>query len=182
MSTAGRARVGSTAPIAATPICGTLRPRPVRGETGMITTESIGLAEARQAMEAILTALTPQDNPVSIAVADVHGDLIACLRQDGAAARMVRRSRAKAYSAATQGIDTVVFRDRMKAGGRTLDDWGDEHLTALQGGLAVSHNGRVVGAIAMSGNNTKRDEELAGIGRAAMKLEAEPPSGQQGEG
>ena len=138
----------------------------------MITTESIGLTEARQAIEAILAALTPQDNPVSIAVADAHGDLIACLRQDGAAARMVRRSRAKAYSAATQHMDTVVFRDRMKAEGRTLDDWGDEHLTSLQGGLAVLHNGRVVGAIAMSGNTTKRDEELAGIGRAAMKLES----------
>ena len=56
----------------------------------MITTESIGLTEARQAIEAILAAVTPQDNSVSIAVADAHGDLIACLRQDGAAARMVR--------------------------------------------------------------------------------------------
>src|SRR5439155_18341852 len=122
-----------------------------REKTQMITTESIGLTEARQASEAILRAVTPQDNSVSIAVADAHGDLIACLRQDGAAARMVRRSRAKAYSAASQRMDTVVFRDRMKAEGRTLDDWGDERLTSLQGGLAVLHHGRVVGAIAMSG-------------------------------
>ncbi len=146
----------------------------------MITTESIGLTEARQAIEAILAALTPDDNPVSIAVSDAHGDLIACVRQDGAAARMVRRSRAKAYSAASQRMDTVVFRDQMKAEGRTLDDWGDDQLTSLQGGLAVLHNDRVVGAIAMSGNNTKRDEELAGIGRAAMKLEA--ASNQDGAG
>src|SRR5437867_863765 len=149
----------------------------------MITTESIGLAEARQAIEAILAAVTEQDNPVAIAVTDSHGELIACLRQDGAAARMGRRSRAKAYSAATLGMDTVVFRDQMKGDGRTLDDWGDERLTSLQGGLAIRHNGRVVGGIAMSGNSTKRDEELAGIGRAAIKLEPTPPEvgGDKGE-
>jgi len=141
----------------------------------MITTESIGLTEARQAIEAILAAVTPQDNPVAIAVTDATGELVASVRQDGAAARMGRRSRAKAYSAPTLGMDTVVFRDQMKAEGRTLDDWGDERLTALQGGLAVWHNGKVVGGIAMSGNSTKRDEELAAIGRAAMKLD--PPSG-----
>jgi len=137
----------------------------------MITTESIGIEEARQAIEAILAAVTPEDNPVAIAVTDAHGELIACLRQDGAAARMGRRSRAKAYSAAAQRMDTVVFRDRMKAEGRSLDDWGDPRLTSLQGGLAVVHDGRVVGGIAMSGNNTARDEQLAGIGRAAMKLD-----------
>jgi 2-iminobutanoate/2-iminopropanoate deaminase len=141
----------------------------------MITTESIGPEEARQAIEAILAAVTAQDNPVAIAITDAHGELIACLRQDGAAARMVRRSRAKAYSAATLQMDTVVFRDMMKADGRTLDDWGDPRLTALQGGLAIWHQGRVVGGIAMSGNTTKRDEELAGIGRAAMKLEPTAP-------
>lgn len=139
----------------------------------MITTESIGPEEARQAIEAILAAVTDQDNPVAIAITDAHGDLIACLRQDGAAARMVRRSRAKAYSAATLGMDTVVFRDQMKADGRTLDDWGDPRLTSLQGGLVIRHHGRVVGGIAMSGNTTKRDQELAGIGLAA-NLEPNP--------
>src|SRR5438067_374471 len=106
----------------------------------MITTESIGIEQARQAITAILAALTDEDNPAAIAVTDAHGDLIASLRQDGAAARMSRRSRAKAYSAATLKMDTVVFRDRMKAEGRTLDDWGDPQLTSLQGGLAIWHN------------------------------------------
>ena len=139
----------------------------------MITHESIGLGEAQAALEAILAALTDRDNPVSIAITDSHGDLICCARQDGAGARMVRRARAKAYSAATQGMDTVVFRDEMlKAEGRTLDDWGDPNLTALQGGLVITSQGRVVGGIAMSGNSTVRDEALARVGLAAMGLSA----------
>ena len=135
----------------------------------MITNESIGIEEARRAMNAILAATTEQDNPVAIAITDAHGDLVCCARQDGAGARMVRRARAKAYSAATLGMNTVVFRDQvLRAEGRTLDDWGDPNLTSLQGGLVVKHNGKVVGGIAMSGNSTKRDEQLSRVGLAAM--------------
>lgn len=137
----------------------------------MIAFESIGQQEAQRAIDAILGAVTERDNPVAIAVVDAHGDLICALRQDGAAARMGRRSRAKAYSAATLGMDTVAFRDRvLKAEGRALNDWGDPGLTALQGGLVARSGGKVVGAIAMSGNSTQRDEELARIGLAAMGL------------
>jgi glc operon protein GlcG len=135
----------------------------------MITTESIGIEEARRAMNAILAATTEQDNPVAIAITDSHGDLICCARQDGAGARMVRRARAKAYSAATLGMNTVVFRDQvLRAEGRTLDDWGDPQLTSLQGGLVVKRDGKVLGGIAMSGNSTKRDEQLSRVGLAAM--------------
>jgi glc operon protein GlcG len=137
----------------------------------MITTESIGIEEARRAIQAILAAVTETDNPVAIAVVDAHGDLICSLRADGAAARMGRRSRAKAYTAATLGMDTVVFRDQVvKAQGRTLDDWGDPRLTSLQGGLVVEDGDRVLGGIAMSGNTTVRDQELAGIGLTAMGI------------
>ena len=138
----------------------------------MISRESIGIEEARRAVAAILDAVTPdRDNPIAVAVVDAHGDLICSLRQNGAAARMGRRSRAKAYSAATLGMNTVVFRDEvLKAEDRTLNDWGDPGLTALQGGLVVRQGGKVVGGIAMSGNSTIRDEELAGIGLLAMEV------------
>jgi glc operon protein GlcG len=135
----------------------------------MITRESVGLEEARRAINAILAATTERDNPVAVAVVDAHGDLICCARQDGAGARMVRRARAKACTAAKLGMNTVVFRDQvLKAEGRTLDDWGDPQLTSLQGGLVAKSNGRVVGGIALSGNSTQRDEQFARIGLAAM--------------
>ena len=129
----------------------------------------LGLAEAERARDAILSALTPTDNPVALAIADEHGVPILLLRQDGAPARMLSRARAKAYTAAILGHDTVDFRDVVVKGqSRTLDDWGDPMLTTLQGGLAVRSTGRVIGGIAMSGNTTIRDEALARIGLAAM--------------
>jgi glc operon protein GlcG len=140
----------------------------------MITTRSIGIEEARRAIDAILAAVTEKDSPVAIAVVDAHGDLICSLRADGAAARMGRRSRAKAYTAAVLGMNTVVFRDEVvKAQGRSLDDWGDPRLTSLQGGLVVKDGDHVLGGIAMSGNTTVRDQELAGVGLRAMGVGAQ---------
>ena len=84
---------------------------------------------------------------------------------------MLSRARAKAYTAANVGIDTVDFRDNVVRGrNRTLNDWGDPMVTSLQGGIAIKHKGKVIGAIAMSGNSTIRDEALAAIGLAAMEV------------
>jgi glc operon protein GlcG len=133
----------------------------------------LGLADAERARDAILAALTKTDNPIALAIADEHGVPILLLRQDGAPARMLSRARAKAYTAANLGLDTVDFRDRhVNAKQRTLNDWGDPMLTTLQGGLAIRVAGTVVGGIAMSGNTTRRDEALAAIGLAAMDLPA----------
>ena len=139
----------------------------------MFQQQRLGLVEAERARDAILAALTPTDNPVALAIADEHGVPILLLRQDGAPARMLSRARAKAYTAANLGLDTVVFRDEhVKAKQRTLDDWGDPMITTLQGGIAIRANGHVVGGIAMSGNTTIRDEALAAIGLRAMQVPA----------
>ncbi len=135
----------------------------------MFTRKSLGLEDAQRALDAILGALTSADNPIALAIADEHGVSVLCLRQDGAPPRMLRRARAKAYTAANLGMDTVVFRDDIvKAHSRTLDDWGDPMITSLQGGLTVRSAGTVVGGIALSGNTTTRDEGLARIGLEAM--------------
>ncbi|HEV7666145.1 MAG TPA: heme-binding protein [Chloroflexota bacterium] len=131
----------------------------------------LGLSEAERARDAILAALTSTDSPIALAIADEHGVPILLVRQDGAPARMLSRARAKAYTAANLGLDTVTFRDQhVNAKQRTLNDWGDLQITTLQGGLAVKLGGNVIGGIAMSGNTTMRDEALALIGLRAMAL------------
>src|SRR4051794_29814784 len=135
----------------------------------MFQQQRLGLGEVERAREAILAALTATDSPVALAIADEHGVPILLMRQDGAPARMLSRARAKAYTAANLGLDTVSFRDEhVKAKQRTLNDWGDPMVTTLQGGIAIVMNGNVVGGIAMSGNTTIRDEALAEIGLKAM--------------
>src|SRR3954465_9769317 len=117
----------------------------------MFAQQRLGLAEAERARDAILAALTLSDSPIALAIADDHGVAILLLRQDGAPARMLSRARAKAYTAANLGLDTVTFRDEhVKARQRTLSDWGDPMITTLQGGLTITVQGKIVGGIAMS--------------------------------
>ena len=138
----------------------------------MFETRSIGLDEAMKAKDAIFAAFTSADNPGALCITDAHGVEVLCARVDGAPARMLGRARAKAYTAARVGMNTVDFRDFVvKANARTLDDWGDPKLTTLQGGLAVRSGGQVVGGIAMSGNSTIRDEALARVGLEAMEVQ-----------
>lgn len=137
----------------------------------MFQRESIGIAEAEKARDAILAALNPTDNPIALAIADDRGAPVLLYREDGAPARMLRRARAKAYTSANLGVNTVDFRDNeIKAKNRTLNDWGDPMITSLQGGVAIVNKGNVVGGISMSGNTTIRDEALAQIGLDAMGL------------
>ena len=138
----------------------------------MFQRSSLGLEEAERARDAVLAALN-NDNPMALAIADDRGVPILLYRQDGAPARMLSRARAKAYTAANVGRDTVDFRDNEVRGkNRTLNDWGDPMITSLQGGITIKHKGQVIGAIAMSGNSTIRDEALAAIGLAAMGVTA----------
>ena len=137
----------------------------------MFTEERLGVGEAQRALEAIVAATTATDNPIALAIADEHGVPILLFREDGAAARMLGRARAKAYTSANLGMNTVDFRDNViKATSRTLNDYGDPMITSLQGGLTIRSNGKVVGAIAMSGNSTIRDEAFSAIGLAAMGI------------
>jgi glc operon protein GlcG len=137
----------------------------------MFQRESIGIAEAERARDAILAALGPTDNPIALVIADDRGAPVLLYREDGAPARMLRRARAKAYTSANLGVNTVDFRDNeIKAKNRTLNDWGDPMITSLQGGIAIVNGGNVVGGISMSGNTTIRDEALAQIGLDAMGL------------
>ena len=92
----------------------------------MFETRSIGLDEAMKAKDAIFGAFTNADNPGALCITDAHGVEVLCARADGAPARMLGRARAKAYTAARVGMNTVDFRDNVvKANARTLDDWGD---------------------------------------------------------
>lgn len=126
------------------------------------------LHHAQRACDAVFSALTTADSPIALAIVDDQGVPVLLLRQDGAPPRMLSRARSKAYTAAILGIDTIEFRNRLNHQQRTLADWADPMLTALQGGLTIRSEGAVIGGIALSGNSTTRDEALARVGLNAI--------------
>ncbi len=139
----------------------------------MIKTESLGLPEAQQGIAAAIEAAQKAGRKMSFAVVDCHGELIAAARMDGSHPRVLKHAIRKAYTAATYGRNTLIFKKELKDSGRELLEWGDLNVTTLQGGLVVKSGDMVVGAVGSGGGTLEIDESMARVAIRAMGFEPE---------
>ena len=139
----------------------------------MIKLESLGLPEAQQGLGAVVAEAERRRRPMSFAVVDCHGELIAAARMDGSHARVLKHAMRKAYTAAVYGRNTLIFKRQLAESDRSLDDWGDPNVTTLQGGLVVKADGKVVGAVGSGGGTLEVDEEMGRFLVRAMGFEPE---------
>ena len=132
---------------------------------------TLGHADAQRAIAAIQSELTRLGKTAVIAVADATGELIALLRLDGAPLSCIANATNKAFTSARErkpsrdlgkssrhpdtGFDIAYFSDRRYIG------WG--------GGIPVTSNGTVIGAVAVSGLSEDEDARLAEIGVKAIQ-------------
>lgn len=103
---------------------------------------------------------------VAIAVVDPGGDLLGFVRLDGASAGTAQVSLGKARTAAKFGRPTKVYADRVLAD--TLTFLSVDGVYTLQGGLPIIVNGRVIGAVGVSGVTSAQDEQVAAASIAAV--------------
>jgi glc operon protein GlcG len=136
----------------------------------MIETTSLGHGEAQKAIQAIQSELERRGKAAVIAVADTHGELIALLRLDGAPLASILIATNKAWTAARERQPTRQLGQaaRHSETGFDLAYYGDSRYIGWGGGLPVVSNGKVVGAVAVSGVPEMEDIELAQIGVAAI--------------
>jgi glc operon protein GlcG len=127
---------------------------------------TLTVAGARIALEAAERFATAQGVPLSLAVVDVHGDLVAFVRQDGAGVGTVMASQKKARTAATLGAPSKVFEDVLNGGNMALLAF--DSVTPAQGGVPVVAGGVTVGAVGGSGGSGEEDEAAAKAGAEAL--------------
>jgi uncharacterized protein GlcG (DUF336 family) len=130
---------------------------------------TLGLAEARVGVEAVLAAARSSDGPLAVAVVDGQGTTVYLVRQDGARAVDVKNAERKAYTAAFIGRDTSMWRLQIRHDGRTVADWSNPALTTLHGGWTLRRASQVIGGLGVSGSGDEdRDEQLALRGAEAL--------------
>jgi glc operon protein GlcG len=131
---------------------------------------SLGHAEAQKALEVIQAEMLKLGKAGVITVADAHGELIALLRLDGAPLPSIQIATNKAWTAARE-------RKPSREIGRGVRDpehgfdiayYGDPKIVGWGGGLPVSMDGVVVGAVGVSGLPQEVDMELAQLGVDAI--------------
>ncbi len=132
---------------------------------------SITSAAALAAVQAAAAHGRSIGKSVVAAVVDVGGDLMACLRADGAYSASVGIARDKAYTAATFGIATDELGKALSGNPVLLDGIAlRPGVILFAGGLPIIVDGEVAGAIGVSGGSEDDDRNCAKAGLAALGI------------
>ena len=116
------------------------------------------LDEARAMVDAVVGEAP---GPVSVFVADEHGELVAAATMDGAAPDTRLNAQRKAYTAArSDARSTAELASKARADAAERASF-DPFFTFFQGGVAVFEDGRRIGAIGVSGLAGPEDDALA---------------------
>jgi glc operon protein GlcG len=114
-----------------------------------------------QAQAIVQTVVGEAPGPVSVFVADSHGELVAAATMDGAAHDTRLNAQRKAYTAARSDMtSTGELAEKVRGDAAELASF-DPFFTFFRGGVAAFEAGRRVGAVGVSGLPGEEDERLA---------------------
>jgi uncharacterized protein GlcG (DUF336 family) len=108
--------------------------------------------------------------PMNIAVADAGGNLIAHVRMDGAWLGSIDISIKKAYTSRAFDIATKDLATHSQSGGQFfgIHASNDGRIMIFAGGVPLKQDGKVVGAVGVSGGSGEQDHAVAEAGAAAL--------------
>ncbi|HSC34506.1 MAG TPA: heme-binding protein [Thermodesulfobacteriota bacterium] len=124
------------------------------------------LSAAKKAVEAAEKEAARRGATVVIAVVDDGGQLILLERLDDTQVASVEVGIGKARTAAIFRRPSKVFEDQIREG--RVAALALPGATPLQGGIPIIIDGKVAGAIGVSGNTPQEDEEIAIVGASAI--------------
>ncbi len=106
---------------------------------------------------------------VYIVIVDSSTNLVLMQRMDDTQLGSLNVAQKKAYTAAAFRRSTKVFEDGIVAGGIGMRILGNDQAMPIEGGLPILVNGKVVGAIGVSGVTSQQDGIIAKAGAEALK-------------
>jgi uncharacterized protein GlcG (DUF336 family) len=114
-----------------------------------------------QARAIVDSVVREAPGPVSVFVADDHGELVAAATMDGAAPDTRLNAQRKAYTAARSDVpSTGALAEKVRDDPAELASF-DPFFSFFRGGVAAFEGGRRVGAVGVSGLPGEQDEALA---------------------
>lgn len=123
---------------------------------------TLNLDAARQIAAAAEEEARRNNWNVAVAVVDAHGELVFFFKMDNVQQQSVDIALAKARTSARMRRPTKALEDAV-AGGRTVL-LAVDGLLPLEGGVPISYNGRVIGAVGVSGVTSAQDAQVAAAG------------------
>ena len=130
---------------------------------------NVTLDQARKAMAAAEAESKSKGWPMAIAVVDTAGQLVAFTRMDNTQTASVQIAQDKASSSAMYRRPTKAGQDGVAGGGAGLRLLNLRGMSVVEGGLPLTIDGKIIGAIGVSGMASDQDGVIAAVGVAALK-------------
>ena len=124
---------------------------------------------AKKAAAAALAEARKNNWTMAAAVVDPAGDLVYFEKLDGTQAASVNIAVDKARSSARFKRPTKALQDALAAGGEGLRFLALQGAMPVDGGVPILIDGKIVGAIGLSGGTSAQDGQCAAAGAAVIK-------------
>ena len=131
---------------------------------------AITLDQAKKAMVAAEAEARKNNWNVAIVVVDSGGHMVAMQRLDGTQIASIEIAQGKAVTANNYRRPTKALEDAIAGGGAGLRLLAVPGIMPLEGGVLVTADGKIIGAIGVSGVLSVQDAQVARAGaEAAIK-------------
>ncbi len=128
------------------------------------------LEDARRVIAAAEKKAAEIGQPMNIAVADEGGNLVAHVRMDNAWIGSIDIAQKKAFTSRAFDISTKDLAAHSQSGGQFfgIHASNDGKVMIFAGGIPLTKEGKVVGAIGISGGSGEQDHAVAEAGTEAF--------------
>jgi glc operon protein GlcG len=131
--------------------------------------QAITLDNAKKAAASAMSEARKNAWNMAVAIVDPDGTLVYYEKMDNTQLGSAKVAIDKARSAALFKRPTKLFQDRVASGGAGLNVLGLEGAVPVEGGIPLMIDGRIVGAIGVSGDASDHDAICAQAGVDSLK-------------
>jgi len=129
----------------------------------------VTLDQARTVIIAAEAEAKERNFNVAIAVVDTAGNLVAFIKRDNTQTASVQVAQDKAVTAALYKRSSKIFQDAVASDGAGRGLMSLHRVTAVEGGLPLEVDGKIIGAVGVSGVASADDGIVAEAGVAALQ-------------
>jgi glc operon protein GlcG len=129
----------------------------------------ISLENAKKAAAAGIAEARKNSWAMAVAIVDPSGTLVYYEKIDNTQVASAQLAINKARSSAIYKRPTKALQDALAKGGDGLRVLGLEGAVPVEGGVPIVMDGKIVGAIGMSGGTSAQDAQCAQVGADALK-------------
>ena len=130
---------------------------------------AVGIENAKKAAAPAIAEAKKNNWLMAVAIVDTAGNLVYFEKMDGTQTGSVTVAIEKARTAVLFKRESKVFQDVVAAGGEGLRILSLPGALPVEGGIPLVVEGKIVGAIGVSGGTSAQDAQAAKAGAALLK-------------